>query len=322
MAIRRPIVAITALTVAALAMAGGVAGATAQHGSGGTAPSVNGEVIAVNGQVTVGTCGTSGAAGNFIIRSAAPKNHLTTVNVTATTSFADKSDSMPSFGDVCVGYQATAIGTNTAHSMNALAVRVFDPKAVNRLGQVTAVNGSSVPGACGTAGAKGSFRLDYKVGRSTVIDKVYVHRNTKFHDPKIAGATFADVCVGDNAAAEGPSIGNAIIAALVVVTPPKTPTPLHVQGSVTSVNGVSTAGTCGVADTAGSFVVTWTDIHSIPHSTINTTVDVTATTPFVVNGVATPSFVDVCVNGKASVIGTNSSGALDASAVAARLPAP
>lgn len=314
---------VTALTVAALATTGGVAGAVTTGAASGSAPSVSGEVIAVDGDVSVGTCGTAAATGNFIVRSTnatSHKTHLTTVNVTASTSFVEKGVATPSFANVCVGYQATAIGNNTAHSMNALAVRVFAPKAVNRFGQVTRVNGSSTPGACGTAGARGAFTLVFKVGRSTVIDKVYVYRITKFRDPKLPGATFADVCVGDNAAAQGPSIGNTIIAALVVVTPPKTPTPLHVKGEITSVNGVAAAGTCGVADTAGNFVVTWTDTHSIPPSTINTTVNVSATTPFVENGVASASFADVCVNGKASVIGTNSSGALDASAVAAYPP--
>ena len=200
--------------------------------------------------------------------------------------------------------------------MNAVAVRIAAPPAVNRLGQVIAVNGSSTPGACGTAGARGAFTLRFKVGKSTVIDRVVVYRTTKFRDPQLPGATFADVCVGDNAAAEGPSVGNTILAAVVVVTPPKTPTPLHVKGQVTAVNGVLTAGTCGVADTPGSFVVTWTDNHSIPASTINTTVSVTATTPFVENDVPSPSFANLCVGGKASVVGTNSSGALDASAVA------
>ena len=307
------VAAATALALALLALTGGVAGATAHADS----PSVSGKVIAVNGDVTAGTCGTAGATGNFIVKATSGKiTHLTTVNVTASTSFVEKNVSTPSFANVCVGFQATAIGNNTAHSMNALAVRIYAPTAVNRFGQVTAVDGSSVPGACGTAGAKGSFSLKYTVGKSTVIDKVYVYRITKFRDPKLTGATFADVCVGDNAAAQGPSIGSTILAAVVVVTPPKTPTPLHVKGAVTSVNGVSTSGTCGVADTAGSFVVTWTYNHSIPPSTINTTVDVAASTPFVENGVTSPSFANLCVGGKASVVGTNSSGALDASAVA------
>ena len=241
----------TALAVVVLALSGGIAGATVHAVSGASSPSVSGKVLAINGDVTAGTCGTVGATGNFIVKSITGKTHLTTVNVTTTTSFVEKGVSAPSFGNVCVGFQATAIGNNAAHSMNALAVRIFAPKAVNHFGQVTAVNGSSVPGACGTEGARGAFTLNFKAGRSTVVDKVYVYRITKFRDPKLPGATFADVCVGDNAAAEGPSVGNAILAALVVVTPPKAPTPLHVKGKVTSVNGVSTAGACGVADTGG-----------------------------------------------------------------------
>ena len=131
--------------------------------------------------MTVGTAGTAGVSGNFIVKSGTAKTHLTTVNVTASTSFVEKGVSTVSFANVCVGYQATAIGNNSAHSMNALAVRVFVPKAVNRLGQVTAVNGAATPGACGTAGATGSFTLDYKVVGSTVIDTVDVYPITKFH---------------------------------------------------------------------------------------------------------------------------------------------
>ena len=311
----------TALTLALLALTGGVVGATVHSASNGDAPSVTGKVVAVNGDVSVGSCGTGGASGNFIIKSGTGKTHLTTVNVTATTSFVEKTVSTPSFANVCVGFQATAVGNNTAHSMNALAVRILAPTAVNRFGQVTAVNGSATPGACGTAGARGTFTLNFKVGKSTVIDTVEVYRITKFHDPQLPGATFADVCVGDNAAAEGPSVGNTILASVVVVTPPKTPTPLHVKGDVTAVNGISTAGSCGVADTAGNFVVTWTDNHSIPASTINTTVGVVGTTPFVEKGITSPSFANICVGGNASVIGTYSSVVLEASAVAAYPPA-
>lgn len=300
---------------AVVAMTTGVLGGSAGAASSADSPSVTGKVVAVNGDVSVGSCGT-GVSGNFIIKSGTTKIRLNTVNVTSATSFDEKGVTDPSFANVCVGYQATAIGNNTAHSLNALAVRIFVPQTVSRLGQVTAVNGATAPGACGTAGARGSFTLVYKVDKSTVTDTVQVYPRTKFHDPQATDPTFADVCVGDNAAAEGPSVGNTVIAAVVFVTPPKTPTPLHIKGAVTSVNGVSTAGTCGVADTVGTFVVTWTYNHSIPPSTINSTVGVVATTPFVENGVTSPTFANVCIGATVSVVGSNSSGVLNASAVA------
>ena len=220
------VAAATTLTLALLALTGGVVGASAHSASNADAPSVTGKVIAVNGDVSVGSCGTAGASGNFIIRSGTTKTHLTTVNVTASTSFVEKTVSTPSFANVCVGFQATAIGNNTAHSMNALAVRIFAPTAVNRFGQVTAVNGSPTPGACGTAGARGVFTLVFKVGGSTVVDTVDVYRITKFHDPQLPGATFADVCVGDNTAAEGPTSGTRSSPRLWSSTPPRRqPTP-------------------------------------------------------------------------------------------------
>jgi hypothetical protein len=75
---------------------------------------------------------------------------------------------------------------------------------------------------------------------------------------------------------------------------------------------VADAGTCGTAGTAGSFVLTWTDRSN---AVVETTVVVTATTPFSGKSGVT-SFAAVCVGGKAAAIGTNSSGALDAVAVA------
>ena len=68
----------------------------------------------------------------------------------------------------------------------------------------------------------------------------------------------------------------------------------------------------GTAATAGSFVITWTDRTS---AVVNTIVVVTATTPFAGRGLVT-SFADVCVGAKSSVVGNNSSGALDAVSVA------
>ena len=300
-----------ALTLAALAMTGGVAGAAAQ--SKGQAPSVSGVVTAVNGDATPGDCGTAGAVGSFTLTTtgATPTDH--TVNVTAATSFAEKQVVAPSFADVCVGYDASAIGVQTGFDVAADAVSVHVPKPTHLFGTVESVNGVSDAGTCGTAGASGTFTVSTLVDGSQVVDTVYVVPGTKFKEPKVSGATFGDLCVGYTADADGPSVGASILAQSVKFHAPKTPAPLHVKGLVDSVNGDTTAGTCGTAATAGSFVVTWTDRTG---ATVDTTVDVTATTPYSAKGGAS-SFGAVCVGAKSSVIGTQDvTGALDALAVA------
>jgi hypothetical protein len=99
-----------------------------------------------------------------------------------------------------------------------------------------------------------------------------------------------------------------VTATAVFVSPPPTPKPHAVFGTVASVNGVSTAGTCGVADTAGAFTLT------AFHNTTDT-VDVATTTTFSEHGVTSPSFADVCVGGKVGAIGTISSNTVTATAV-------
>jgi hypothetical protein len=84
--------------------------------------------------------------------------------------------------------------------------------------------------------------------------------------------------------------------------------PAGVFGTVASVNGSSTAGACGVADTAGAFTLT------AFRSTIDT-VDVSTTTTFSEHGVTTPSFVNVCVGEKVGAVGTISSATVTATAV-------
>ena len=82
-------------------------------------------------------------------------------------------------------------------------------------------------------------------------------------------------------------------------------------GTVASVNGTSTTGTCGAADTAGTFTVNG------PHDT-TFTVDVTTTptaTTFAEHGVTTPTFANVCVGDKVGALGLVSSDTVTATGV-------
>jgi len=300
---------VTALMVAALAASGAMAGVAAAAGS---SPSVNGMVTAVNGDTTVGVCGTAGGTGSFTLTSAGAPDVVRTVDVTGATAFVEKKVAAPTFANVCVGDRAGAIGVQTGFVVDASAVSVTVPKSTHAFGTVTSVNSVTTAGTCGTAGADGSFTVSTLVSGVQVLDTVFVTPSTKFTSAHVPHASFVDVCVGYKADADGLTDGNSILADSVHVHPPAVPTPIHLHGMVTSVGGVSTAATCGIAGDAGSFVVTWT---SGSVGVVNTTVDVTSTTPFSGKSGVT-SFADVCVGSKSSVIGNYSSGALDALAVA------
>ena len=298
---------VTALTVVALGLTAGVAGAAK-----GSAPSVSGSVTAVNGVTTPGTCGTAGSTGNFTLTTGGATPAVHTVDVTPATSFVQKKVAAPTFANVCVGYNATAIGVQTDFVVAASGVSIQVPKPTHAFGTVTDVGGVSTAGTCGTAQTDGTFTLSTLVSGSPVVTTVFVTPNTKFNVSHVGTSTFAGLCVGSYAQAEGLAVGGTVLASSVQVKIPKPPTPAHVKGMVSSVNGASTAGTCGIAATAGSFVITWTDRTS---AVVNTIVVVTATTPFAGRDSVT-SFADVCVGAKSSVVGNNSAGALDAVSVA------
>jgi hypothetical protein len=99
-----------------------------------------------------------------------------------------------------------------------------------------------------------------------------------------------------------------VTATGVFITPPPTPKPHAVFGTVASVNGTSTTGTCGTADTAGTFTLNG------PHDT-TFTVDVSTTTTFAEHGVTTPTFAEVCVGSKVGALGMISSDTVTATGV-------
>jgi len=297
-----------ALVFAALMVTGGVAGA-AGHGK---APSVSGVVTAVGGDSTPGVCGTAGASGDFSLTTTGSNPTVHTVDVTDATSFVQKKVAAPSFAGVCVGDDASAIGTETDFVVSATAVSIHVPKSTHAFGAVTDVNGVTTAGTCGTAHASGTFTLSTLVNGSQVVTTVFVTDDTKFNVAHVGTSTFAGLCVGESAQVQGIQVGGSVLASSVEVKIPKPPAPLHVKGDVLSVDGVTTAGTCGTSGAAGSFLVQWTD-HT--GTVVDTTVDVTATTPFSGRGGAT-SFADVCVGARAGAIGPDSGGVLDALSVA------
>jgi hypothetical protein len=162
-------------------------------------------------------------------------------------------------------------------------------------GPVSSVNGDATAGACGTAGATGSFVV---TGWKSTVTTVDVTSTTTFAGSLDAPPTFANVCVGKLVGAVGAVSGDTVTAAKVFVIRARTaPTQRGAFGTVTSVNGVTTAGACGTAATPGTFTLTaW--------KSTGATVDVTATTAFTDPSADPPTFADVCVGSLVGAIGT------------------
>ncbi|MGO9581375.1 MAG: hypothetical protein ACLP36_01060 [Acidimicrobiales bacterium] len=169
---------------------------------------------------------------------------------------------------------------------------------------VTSVNGTSTAGTCGVASAAGTFTV---VGKHLQIVTVEVSSpGTTFIDSSDPSPSFADVCVGNHVTIIGTYSSGALSATSVTVLPPNTAQP---KGVVTSVNGISTAGTCGVASAAGTFTYVGRRLRIV---TVNVSSPGTA---FIDSADPSPSFHDVCVGSNVEILGTFSSGSLAASSV-------
>ncbi len=280
-----------------------VGGAAA--GAGSRPVRAFGLVTMVNGSTADGTCGVAGASGNFTV--VARNTSQTTIAVSSSTTFSGRDLTSPTFANVCVNETAGATGAVSGGVFNATRVRIWAPKpprTVSAFGMVTSVNGSSTNGACGSAGAPGTFTL---LGRNTSSTVVDVTSSTAFFGRDIALPTFANVCVNEMVGASGTASGGSIAAADVMIWSP-VPTDLSAFGMVVSVNGSSSAGACGVAGTSGTFTV-------MRRNASQTVIDVTPATKFSQRHVSSPSFANVCVNEMAGARGNVSGGVLNAERV-------
>lgn len=272
--------------------------APASAGAIGPVGVVFGSVTAVDGVTTAGTCGTAGAVGVVTVATRTGARSLT---VTATTVFVDPRVVTASFASVCVGRMIGAGGPIANDVVTARFLVVAPPLPVVAVGLVTAVNGDTTAGVCGTAGAAGTFAVTTRSGSATVN----VSAGTAFVG--VPSASFAKVCVNGVVAAVGS--GSPIDAFRVIVTSFTAPTapPARALGVVTAVDGVSTPGTCGTAGAAGTFVLA---TRSGPR-----TVSVEAGTAFLDPRVTTDTFGSVCVGRTVGALGTANGSVLAAGLV-------
>jgi hypothetical protein len=128
---------------------------------------------------------------------------------------------------------ATASATAAGADPGAPWHHRFHPHAV--AGTVSAVNGSSAAGTCGTGGSAGAFTVTTKHQSSDTVD---VSTTTAFFERGVTTPSFADVCVGDLAGAIGTLAGTTLDAGDVFVTlPPPTPGPTGPAAVPDSVHG-------------------------------------------------------------------------------------
>ena len=268
--------------------------------------SVFGLVTSVNGSTTAGTCGAASTSGMFTLMN--PRRSQATIDVTSSTVFFERGLSSPTFADVCVNEMVGATGTASSGTIAATDVMIWSlvPTDFNAFGIVASVNGSKVAGACGVAGAPGTFTVIH--GRKAFSSVVDVTPATTYKEHGVSSPSFANVCVGEAAGAHGTLTGAVLDATRVHIWSPPEQPPATAFGLVVAVNGSSTLGACGVAGTSGTFTI-------IRRNAAHTVIDVTSTTKFRDPGVTSPSFTDVCVNETTRAVGTKSGDVLNANVV-------
>jgi hypothetical protein len=264
--------------------------------------SVFGMVVSVNGSTADGACGTLGGNGTFTImnRSAVRK----VVNVDSSTVFASKVVTSPTFANVCVDEMVGATGTRSGKVITATDVMIWStvPDDFATFGMVISVNGSTASGACGTAGASGTFTVLRRNGKQAVVN---VTPTTTFLMKDVASPSFANVCNYAMVGSHGAATSGALNATKVrIFARPGFP-PVSAFGMVTSVNGSTATGACGTSGGTGSFTI-------IKRNASRANVVVTTSTRFRPKGM---SFANVCVNGMVGAGGVSSGTDLVASVV-------
>ena len=265
---------------AALAVAHAVAAPRHHEAHTAEVPNVSGAVASGNGVADPGTCGVAGVAGTLTLTT--HDSQTFTINVSTTTTFAEKDVATPSFADVCVGSNVWARGATTGMVVTADKIKIRPPRT-EASGEVASVDGVTTSGTCGVAGLAGTFALESHEHHAFTVN---VSTTTAYVETGVASPTFANVCVGSKVKVNGTFVDTTVTATTVTIKPPHVRT--GAMGIVASVNGVSTAGTCGTAGLAGTFTLTG-------HPDKTWTVNVDPATTFAEKDVAAPTFANVCV---------------------------
>jgi hypothetical protein len=205
-----------------------------------------------------------------------------------------------------IGALALSSGVAAASSGNRPSVN----------GTVTSVDGNSAPGACGTSDNVGTFvvtRTTTTIPPVQIVTTVTSTPTTAFTEHGVAAPTLADVCVGDTTTVIGNNVSSSMTALAVAI---KVPKPTHLFGFISSVNGNTTQGACGVAGAAGGF-----ELNTLVNGTpTDTTILVDGQTAFSQKKTTGVTFGNVCVGLQAEAAGPQVNGVVVADSVTVRIP--
>ena len=201
-----------------------------------------------------------------------------TVEVTGSTTYAERGVTSPTLADVTLGELVAVFGTLSGTTVTASEVVIWVAKT-----------SGFRPAAAGTvtvppAGA--SFSITTHSGTSLTVE---VTTSTTYAERGVTSPTLADVTQGELVAVFGTLSGTTVTASEVVIVPPR---PNH---------GFATAGTVQATPTSTS-----TDFTVMTWNGTTMTVDVTAATTYAEFGVSAPSLANVTQGEFVGVFGTTS----------------
>lgn len=207
-----------------------------------------------------------------------------TVDVTATTTYAERGIVSATLGDVQSGDLVAVFGTLSGSTVTATEVAIARARADERSGAV---------GTVATTPANGTFTVTTRGGATVTVD---VTATTTYVDHAVADPTLTNVTVGERVGVFGTWSGTTITASEVVIASMQTIVPRVVAGKVAT------------APSGDAFTIT-----TLSGTTV--TVEVTSATGYADLAVASPSLADVTSGEEVAVFGTLAGSTLTATEV-------
>jgi hypothetical protein len=176
---------------------------------------VQGIVASVGGSSAADLCVTSDTESFTVVGSWSLS--ITTVDLSATTTYSDAAVTTPSYTDICVASYVKALGALSSATLTATSVAVLPPPPVQAQGIVASVGGSSAADTC-LSSDTGAFTL--VGGNPLAITNVDVTSTTTYKDHAVTTPSYGDVCVGSRLDATGTLSSGTLTATSISIEPP------------------------------------------------------------------------------------------------------
>jgi hypothetical protein len=176
---------------------------------------VQGIVASVGGSSAADLCVTSDTESFTMVGSWSLS--ITTVDLSATTTYSDAAVASPSYTDICVASYVKALGALSSGTLAATSVAVLPPPPVQAQGIVASVGGSSAADTC-LSSDTGTFTL--VGGNPLAITNVDVTSTTTYKDHAVTTPSYSDVCVGSRLDATGALSSGMLTATSIAIESP------------------------------------------------------------------------------------------------------